>query len=144
MTPDEQAVLAVHQGWLEANKTGDVPWLRENLAPDYYMINLNGSLYDGLDHICRLWEFYRDHFEGWGTVPGDPIDCESIDPKVRVNGDAAWVMYRLRFVGNAELFGGHFDMNARGTDVMERRDGRWLIVHGHYSVGDPGGPEGGF
>jgi ketosteroid isomerase-like protein len=141
---DTEAVLAVHDGWLAANETGDVAWLRENLAPDYFMINLNGALYDGLDHICRLWEYYRTTTAGWGILPGPRATAEVVHRVVRVVGDVGWVAYRFVYRGVATDMGGSFELPSRGTDVMERRDGRWLIVHGHYSVGEPGGPEGGF
>jgi ketosteroid isomerase-like protein len=141
---DAEEVLALHEGWLKANATGDVRWLRENLAQDYFMANLNGSLYDGLDHVCRLWEHYRTTTAGWGLVPGEPASAEVVHRVVRVAGDFAWVVYRLVFRGVASDLGGAFELPSRGTDVLERRGGRWLIVHGHYSVGEPGGPESGF
>jgi ketosteroid isomerase-like protein len=148
MTPDERSVLAVHQGWLDANTTGDVAWLRENLAPEYTMMNTNGSVYRGIDHICALWEYYRRQYHGWHGA-GEPLTCESIDPEVQVVGDVGWVAYRLLFAGESAGgqgqgdLAGSFRFEARGTDVLVRRDGRWLIAHGHYSFGAPGGPAGG-
>ena len=150
MTSDEQAVLVVHQGWMDANRTGDVGWLREHLAPEYWMANTNGSTYHGIDQICELWEYYRRFYAGWGVVEGPLVTCESRDPVVTVCGDAGWVAYRVRFAGHSVGgrgkgdFGAHdFDVNVRGTDIMRRIDGRWKIVHGHYSIGEPGAPAGG-
>lgn len=149
MTPDEEAVLALHQGWMDANRTGDCGWLRENLAPDYSMANTNGSFYRSSEHLQQLWEYYRKQYGGWGIVEGPPATCESRDVELRVVGDVGWVSYRIRFAGESTGgdgpgdFGEGFDVQARGTDVMERRDGRWVIVHGHYSIGEAGAPAGG-
>src|SRR5262245_46068183 len=99
MTVDEQAALAVHEGWVRANRTGDVGWLRENLDADYWMANTNGSVYRGVDQICELWEYYRTQYAGWGTVPGPEVTCESAESNVWVVGDTAWVAYHGRFAG---------------------------------------------
>ncbi|MEZ5101763.1 MAG: nuclear transport factor 2 family protein [Thermoleophilia bacterium] len=148
MSADEQAVLAVHLGWLRANETGDVAWLREHLDPGYTMMNTNGSVYRGPEHLVALWEYYRGMYPGWRGA-GAPLVVESVDPEVRVVGDAAWVAYRLIFAGESTGgegqgdIAGTFRFETRGTDVLVRRDGRWRIAHGHYSFGSPGGPAGG-
>jgi uncharacterized protein (TIGR02246 family) len=47
-------------------------------------------------------------------------------------GPVAWAaadgVFRIRAGGQA------FAMPARGTFVLEKRDGRWLIVHSHFST----------
>lgn len=144
MTDDERAAADVSRAWLVANRTGDTGWLRENLGPDYTMHNLNGSDYIGVDHIVSLWEYYSEGMEGWGKLPGDPVQVEMTgEPVVRVSGDMALVSYRGRFKGVSADYGGDFDVDFRGTDVLERIDGRWKIQHGHYSPATPGGHAGG-
>ena len=105
------------------------------------LFNTNGSVYVGVEHWCELWDYYRDHIKGDRRTQGEPPRFESVDPRVTVSGDAAWVLYRLRMIG--KLDGEPLPEQSRGTEIYERIDGEWVMVHGHWSIGEPGGPAGG-
>ena len=61
--------------------------------------------------------------------------------KVTVVGDAAWITYRLRMVG--KLDGEKMPESARGPEIYQNIDDQWQMVHGHWSIGEAGGPAGG-
>jgi len=79
----------------------------------------------GLDNIEReqwhnVWPRIRNfHFEG--------------DTSVRASGDHAWIAgsWATEVTGPD---GRPFNRPGRGTFVLERRDGRWLAVHSHFSL----------
>ncbi len=79
----------------------------------------------GLDNIMReqwqnVWPRIRDfHF--------DP------DARVHASGDSAWIAagWQTEVTGPD---GRAFSRPGRGTFVLERRGGRWLAVHSHFSL----------
>ena len=134
----EAAVFELHRGFLDANKVGDEAFLRAHMVPGDALVwdNLNKSVYLGLDHICRLWEYLRY------VSNGVPAQVEVWDEQVHVVGDLAWVHAMMRFAAD---FGplGKFDLPSRETEIWQRIDGEWKMVHFHCSVHEPGGSEGG-
>ena len=55
------------------------------------------------------------------------------DARVRSAGDSAWIAAG----GSTEATGADgrpFARPGRGTFVLERRDGKWLAVHSHFSL----------
>ena len=137
MTSDEQAVVELSKGWLEANDRGDTGWLRENLTADYYMHNANGSHYSGIDHICELWDYYRTSLCWDGKGSPDKFVCTMVEPiRAEVHGDFAWVGYR--FTAHVEPIaegwlvpvGQTMDALVNATDVCRREGGRWKICCG--------------
>ncbi|PYM15606.1 MAG: DUF4440 domain-containing protein [Candidatus Rokuibacteriota bacterium] len=79
----------------------------------------------GLDNIEReqwqnVWPRIRDfHFES--------------DARIRTTGDSAWIA--AGWVTEATAPDGTpFTRPGRGTFVLERRDGKWLAVHSHFSL----------
>jgi ketosteroid isomerase-like protein len=79
----------------------------------------------GLDHIVReqwqqVWPRIRDfRFEA--------------DVHIRTSGDHAWIAggWLTEATGPD---GRRFTRPGRGTFVLERRGGRWLAVHSHFSL----------
>jgi len=133
-TDAENEVLALHRGFLAANQTGDVAFLRAHMAEGRDALtwwNLNQSNYIGMDHICELWEFLS------GLTSGGEAEAEERDTRIEVCGDAAWVVYGLRFRAD---FGpmGVVDQDARATEIWHRVDGEWKMKHFHCSNHVPG------
>jgi ketosteroid isomerase-like protein len=51
--------------------------------------------------------------------------------EAQVRGTVAWVAFRQQLSG--ETAKGPTQVTGRGTAVLEKRDGRWIIVHLHVS-----------
>lgn len=66
-----------------------------------------------------------------GTV--GPIVVEYVDPKITVDGNHAYVTAHLHFAFTMKD-GKKTDVTGRVTDVYERIDGEWTVVHEHSSV----------
>lgn len=79
----------------------------------------------GLDNIVReqwqnVWPRIRDfHFDA--------------DARVHTSGDSAWIAagWQTEVTGPD---GQPFTRPGRGTFVLERRAGKWLAVHSHFSL----------
>jgi ketosteroid isomerase-like protein len=122
MTDDEKRIRELHAGFVEANTTGDVAFLRAHMAPGKDTLtwfNLNQSNYVGVDHISELWQFLS------GVSAGRKAECKVREERVTVTGDAAWIVYArlprgLRRDGRAQ--------DARCTDLAAP-GGDWRMVH---------------
>ncbi len=128
MSTDEAKIWELHRGFVEANKTAYHPFLEANMAPGDSLLwyNLNQSNYHGVDHIVELWKMLAT------LIDGRAAKCDPRDDKVTVVGDMALVTYILDFDAD---FGdlGRFEQEARCTEVWQRIDGEWKMVHFHCS-----------
>ena len=79
----------------------------------------------GLDNIVR---------EQWQNV-WPRIQNFRFDPDARVHssGDSAWIAAGWQTEATGPD-GRPFDRPGRGTFVLERRGGKWLAVHSHFSL----------
>jgi ketosteroid isomerase-like protein len=93
--------------------------------------NLNQSNYVGVDHISELWQFLS------GVSSGRKAECKVSDELVTVSGDAAWVVYALDFRADFGAMG-KVAQDARCTEVWQRLNGDWRMVHFHCSNHVPG------
>jgi uncharacterized protein (TIGR02246 family) len=58
---------------------------------------------------------------------------------VNVHGDSAWVEFYWDFVATLRKDGGTATNQGRETQVFRKADGRWQLVHVHYSTMPPAG-----
>jgi ketosteroid isomerase-like protein len=120
---------ATPEQWLQAFESAvrarDFARGRTMFAEDAVAFGTWARAVAGLDNIVReqwqnVWPRIRDfHFE-----PG---------ASVRTSGDSAWIAGG--WVTEATGPDGRpFTRPGRGTFVLERRNGRWLAVHSHFSL----------
>jgi ketosteroid isomerase-like protein len=134
MTEDEKRIRELHAGFAEANTTGDVAFLRAHMVPGKDALtwfNLNQSNYVGVDHISELWQFLS------GVSAGRKAEVKLRDERFTVSGDAAWVVYALDFRADFGAMG-KVAQDARCTEIWQRIDGDWRMVHFHCSNHVPG------
>lgn len=76
------------------------------------------------------WAEYRDEYlkPELARYPDLRYTHTAIEPVVR--GNVAWVAFRRELSSSTA---GAEPVQGRGTAVLEKRDGRWLIVHLHMS-----------
>lgn len=77
--------------------------------------------------INRGWTAYRDHHLGPELKEMKNFRYRPFDLEARERGDLAWVLFRYALSG--ELGGKTIDNVGRGTAILERRDGRWIVRH---------------
>ncbi len=134
MNDDENRIRKLHADFVEANRVGDVSFLRAHMAPGEDALcwfNLNQSNYLGVDHICVLWDMLRN------LSAGGRAECTVREERITVSGDAAWIIYALDFRAD---FGanGKVVQDARCTEIWQRQTGDWRMVHFHCSNHVPG------
>jgi ketosteroid isomerase-like protein len=134
MSGDAEAeVRALHQGFVEANPIAQHEFLEAHMAPGDTLLwyNLNQSNYHGVDHIVELWKMLK------AAMDGRPARFSARDEQVTVVGDMALVTYLGDLYAD---FGdlGTFEQDARSTEVWQRIDGEWKMIHFHCSNHVPG------
>lgn len=81
------------------------------------------------DATTHGWAEYRDQYLTAELARYSDLSYShtAIEPVVR--GNVAWVAFRREFRSGAATE----PVQGRGTAVLEKRDGRWVIVHLHMS-----------
>src|SRR5687767_11009617 len=79
----------------------------------------------GLDNIMR-----EQWHNVWPRIQNFRFDA---DARVRSAGDSAWIAAGWSTEATG-ADGRPFARPGRGTFVLERRDGKWLAVHSHFSL----------
>lgn len=142
---DRAAILKLHEAYIDVNTRFD--W--ENLqpifspAPEATFFNLNAHTYRGRDHWTALWKFYGTQVQ---STYWTPFDIGGV-----VTGDLAvvWCHRRTRrkWVGATppprDIHYDDSEFISRSTMVFRNEDGRWRVVHAHFSPADSGPRPGG-
>ena len=80
----------------------------------------------------------QNQWEGiWPNIRDFRIEMEN----VRAGGDEGWAWGITTWTSTGfDSAGRPYDRPGRATIILERRDGRWLAVHTHFSLA-PGSPQ---
>jgi len=105
-------------------------WDKNSFAPEetYFDPNTEKRI-DGLEGFRR----YLAPFTGKIKIER----IELIDPKVQRVGDLAVLTFNLNDYGASLGDGPKSDARWNSTEVYQRIDGRWKIVHSHWSYVKP-------
>ena len=142
---DRAEILKLQADYIDVNTRFD--W--ENLqplfspAPEATFFNLNGHTYRGREHWTRLWKFYGQQVQ---STYWTPYDIGGV-----VTGDlaVAWCHRKTRrqWVGKEppprDIHYDNSEFVSRSTMVFRKEDGKWRVVHAHFSPADQGPRPGG-
>ena len=119
-------IIALEKAMLDRWGTGDTYSFIELAASEitYFDPSLEKRL-DGRE----AFEKFLAPLKGTFRIPR----YEIIDPKVQVYGEAAVLSYNMVDYDEKDIHA--FRMNV--TEVYARRDGRWGLVHSHFSITKP-------
>jgi ketosteroid isomerase-like protein len=124
---------SVLQAVIRANSEKDLGALEKYMAkdPDVVVYTIGGRKYVGWNELAKAMQ---EEFDA-----ADRLDVTITDIHVWQHGDVAWFAMELnynRLEGNEE---GQKPMvlPLRDTGVLERRNGRWLLVSWHESLQAP-------
>ena len=78
------------------------------------------------------WADYRNNHLAPEMKEFTNLHYAVVEPKIKVSGKTAWATFKYTIVGDSG--GRHFDSGGLGTAVLEKRGGKWLIVHWHTSA----------
>lgn len=120
---------ATPEEWLRtfeaAVRTKDFASGRRLFADDAVAFGTWARAVAGLDNVVReQWQ------NVWPRIREFRFDR---DARVRTRGESAWIASGWTTEATGPD-GKPFTRPGRGTFVLERRDGRWLAVHSHFSL----------
>lgn len=130
---DAAEIMRLHRELVDANSSLDSNYLRRRVtaAPgELVWYNLNGSAYIGQDHIAQLWDTLA------ANMDEPAVSADLRDERVEVEGDVAWVTYLSHYQADFGTLGS-YDGGMRSTEIWRSRDGKWELVHTHFSTHVP-------
>jgi len=112
--------------------TKDVEMQKDTMAHDEDLL----IIWTGSMHITRGWKEHEKSFETWLDPRFKAVRTEVRDLEVHISrsGDVAWFFANLDDVVSWEEKVSRFGEGLRWTGVLEKRDGRWVIVQLHASL----------
>jgi len=123
---DADAIQRALVDMWDAVEHGDMDRYASYLHPDFTSFGENDPyLNEGKEYETRS-------VAGWvARSPG--VHTEMHQPKVTVRGDTAWITYYWTdSVTDAE--GNTSGSAGKSTRIFVKEDGRWLCIHGHYTL----------
>jgi len=106
-------------------EAGDVPALDTLFAPDPWVEIIEGS---GVNHG---WSDYRDNHLKPELAEMKHLRYRFFEIAPQARGSVAWAAFRYELATDTPT--GHVEVEGRGTVILERREGRWLVVQLHTS-----------
>jgi|ERR1041384_6459143 len=123
-----ETIIALERSALDRWIKGDPQGFLETYGPDIsYFAPSEAHRIDGLDAMKQLL------IPVTGKVKIDRY--EMIDPKVQRRGDVAILSYQI--VNHITRNGQSVTVGWNSTAVYERAEGRWRIIHSHFSYTKP-------
>lgn len=87
------------------------------------------------DPILRIGKNAElEGIRGWLETSSN-IHTEMLEPRITINGNVAWITYYWSDNGitNGEKFASH----GKSTRIFVKEKGKWLCIHGHYTLLPP-------
>jgi uncharacterized protein (TIGR02246 family) len=130
---DEMEIRSVVKGHADAWNRHDMKALAELFADDAHWVNIVGMHWPGKAAIVKAHEAYHRTFFQTTDIKIANVEIRFIAPGVA----AAVILLKV------DPFTPPDGVRRPASDdclslILARRDGRWLIAHGHNTVIDPG------
>ena len=128
---DQQQIDYMISDMLGAWQLGDVEKLHQDYADDVSVVS-------------GIW---TPPIMGWPSYVAvyqqqharmQQVRLDRSNTYIKVNGTVAWACYQWDFSGT--LDGQPSAAQGQTTLVLEKRNNRWVIVHNHTSIAQPGAP----
>jgi ketosteroid isomerase-like protein len=125
-TSDEEAIKGVLVDMWDAIEKGDLDRYATHLHPDFTSFGeTDPYLNEGKAYELRS-------VAGWiERSPG--VHTEMHQPEVTVRGDTAWITYYWTD-GVTATDGSRQTSAGKSTRIFVKENGRWLCIHGHYTL----------
>jgi uncharacterized protein (TIGR02246 family) len=128
-TKAEKEIKALGRQWVEAFRNKDADALIKLYVPGDSLV-----VFDVIPPRQYVGsEAYRKDFKEFFATFNGPIKLEVSDFQVKARGGMGWAR-NIQHVTGRDVNGKKIDLTVRVTDVYEKIDGRWLVVHEHVSV----------
>src|SRR5262245_5394192 len=111
---------ALNESYVKAFRDADVGWYDAHLAPDYLVVQSDGTLHD---RAAALTRFAQPTFAiAMKSFPVDRVSVRRFDDVALIHAENAY-----------ELKDGRTGIS-RYTDIWHKRDGRWLCIAAHITM----------
>lgn len=124
-SPDEQLVRTVIEALAAQSQAKNIAALDTLYAPDAWVRIVEGA------GVNRGWADYRDHHLAPELRDFQNFRYRYYEIEPQVRGTVAWASFRYELIADTPQ--GRVEVDGRGTAVLEKREGRWLVVHTHTS-----------
>ena len=119
---EERRVANTIEALFRAAEAGDLTSLDSLYAgPELTVIESTG--------INRGWADFRDNHLAPEIKQMKNFRYRPFEIEPHVSGAMAWAIFRYHL--NADLDGRSLDLIGRGTAVLEKKEGRWIVRHTH-------------
>jgi ketosteroid isomerase-like protein len=125
-TTNEAAVVGLLDEWERTLRSRDLEALMSHYAHD-------PVLYDGIAPLQIKPDQYRSNWQSYFTFFPGPVGFQARNVRV-VAGDTAAFVTRLVHLSGTSAEGKEEGAWMRETVGCQRIDGRWRIVHEHWSL----------
>ncbi len=125
----EKAVMAFLEKFAESYTKRDMRGVMSLIAPDADVI-IYGTEAD--EKRVGLKEIQTQLERDWAQTETLSLEYNKIS--VSAAGTVAWVAIDSMF--KAKIKGYNLFFPARVTKILEKRENKWLLVHGHFSLPD--------
>lgn len=120
MTTEEHDLLSVARQWAEAMISNDAAWIGSFMASDWVMVSERGV--STKEHFLSFVES--------GALTHSSFEMIG-EPRLKIYGETA--VLTARVTNTAHFEGQKFEADEFTTDVLVKRDGRWLCVLSHIT-----------
>lgn len=127
----QRALIAAHRSLIEAFEGGDTEGVIRLLDPSPELLIFHPMLRGRFDSIARIKAELPAMFAAFGKAT-----WTEVHPIVVASGDVGWVTSNVLI--EAERLDTAFV--GRATEIWVHRDGRWRLIHGHWSSLPPDRP----
>ncbi|MGH9594494.1 MAG: YybH family protein, partial [Bryobacteraceae bacterium] len=123
--PDGAAIDKAISEMLAAWELGDVDRMHQYYADDVLVVS------GAWEPPITGWENYRAAYQAQ-RARMQSVRLDRTNTFTKVSGDHAWVTYQFEF--NGKVDGNAASAHGHTTLVMEKRNGKWLIILNHTSL----------
>jgi len=109
----------------DAIEKGDIERYASYIHPDF-------TQFGETDSILRIGKDVEVNAIKEWIKNSSSIHTEMEDPRVIIKGEVAWIVYYWSDSGTSN--GKAFASRGKSTRIFVKEDGKWLCIHGHYTL----------
>jgi ketosteroid isomerase-like protein len=126
---EKALIMSVIDEYAKSNEAEDIEVISRIFAHDDDMVTFGT---DAAEYWVGYEPFRQATIKQFEAVDSGKATFTDVRIKVHKSGEVAWLTGFVRFTGNSAAQ--PFNVTARLTYVLEKRDGRWIVVHTHASI----------
>ena len=125
ITQEKEAIKSTLTDMWDAIEKGDIERYASHVHPDFTQFGENDPiLKEGKETEVKGVADWISNSTG--------IHTEMEEPQITIKGDIAWILYYWRDKGITN--GEEFASRGKSTRIFVKEEGKWLCIHGHYTL----------